>query len=197
MSTRGATPRLTQLWQLPLLLLSLGLLACAACLFVDATPGLALAARVNQARIYLKNDRPQAAVEHLNRLLASEKLGPQAEAPIHLLIAEATADAAQNQDGRRSATIVAAHYTHIIEQIQIALAQGAKPSGEIYARLGESYEALGRPVEAVSNYRQAIALDPPHALRLQRKVIDLQISQSDWAPAEASLDGYLVTRELT
>src|SRR5947207_11804883 len=170
MSTRGATPRLTQLWQLPLLLLSLALLACAAGLFVDATPGLALAAKVNQARVYLKNDRPQAAVEHLNRLLASEKLAPQAQAPIHLLIAEATANAAQSQDRGRSGT-VAAHYTHIIEQIQIALAQGAKPSGEIYARLGESYEALGRPVEAVSNYRQAIALDPPHALRLQRKVI--------------------------
>src|SRR4051794_33108811 len=134
MSIRGATPRLTQLWQLPLLLLSIGLLVCAACLFVDATPGLALAAKVNQARVYLQNDRPHAAVEHLNRLLASEKLPPQAEAPIHLLIADAM-NAAQTES--RGKPAIAAQHTRIIEQIQIALAQGAKPSGEIYARLGE------------------------------------------------------------
>jgi tetratricopeptide (TPR) repeat protein len=193
MSIRGATPRLTQLWQLPLLALSTGLLICAACLFVDASPGLALHAKIDQARAFLQNERPQAAVEHLNRLLASETLSPASEAPVHLLIADAMdAEQAQSRPGE-----LVADRGRIIEQIQIALAQGAKPSGEIYARLGANYEALGRPVEAVSNYREAIAVDPARALRLQRKIIDLQISQSDWAPAEASLDGYLVARDLT
>src|SRR6185369_3971887 len=101
-------------------------------------------------------------------------------------------DAAQKQ---RKQSIPANH-TRIIEQTQIALSQGVRPTGDIYRRLGESYEALGKPVEAVSQYRQAIAMDPARALRLQRKVIDLQLAQSDWAPAEASLDAYLASPQV-
>ena len=38
-------------------------------------------------------------------------------------------------------------------------------------------------------------MDPSRAIRLQRKVIDLQLASSDWAPAEASIDAYLAARD--
>lgn len=193
MTTRGAYPRrLSHLWQLPLLLLSLAILSCAACLFVDARPIIALNQQLLPVRELMRAERPDAAAEKLTKVLASEKLPREAEAQVHLLLGE-TIEAAQKQ--RREP--VAADYTRIIEQTQIALGQGAKPTGDIHRRIGESYEALGKPVEAVSQYRQAIAIDPPRALRLQRKVIDLELATCDWAPAESSLDAYLKSDGLT
>jgi TolA-binding protein len=193
MFARGARRRFrfSHLWQLPLLLLSLIVFLCAACLYVDARPVITLTQKLSTARELLHCDRPDAAIESINRLVASERFDPQAQAQIHLLLAEAM-DASQKQ--RRIS--VPANHQRIIEETQMALAQGVKPTGDIHRRLGESYEALGRGVEAVSEYRLAIALDPPKALRLQRKVIDLQLAQSDWAPAEASLDSYLASTQV-
>lgn len=193
----GASRRLTHLrlahvWQLPLMLLSLALYAGAAWLFLDARPAITLNQKLAPAREYLRNDRPDAALESLSRLAAAEKLPREGEAQVHLLMGEAL-EAQQKQRGDGRAERVEASLVRVIEETQIALAQGVKPTGEIHRRLGESYEGLGKPVEAVSQYRQAIAMDPPRAMRLQRKVIDLQLATSDWAPAEASLDAYLAS----
>jgi tetratricopeptide (TPR) repeat protein len=192
MYSGGARRRLAHLWQLPLLLFALILFVCASWLFVNARPKITLNQKLSPAREMLRNDRPDAAVESISRLLAAERFEPASEGQIHLLLAEAV-DASQKQ--RRQS--VAANHVRIIEQTQIALAQGVKPTGEIHRRVGEAYEALNKPVEAVSQYRQAIAMDPPRAIRLQRKVIDLQLATSDWAPAEASLDAYLAVAEIT
>src|SRR5204862_7544886 len=115
------------------------------------------------AREMLRNERPDAAIERMTRLLAAQKLPREAEGQVHLLLAEAI-EGTQRQ--RRET--VAADYTRIIEETQIALGQGVRPCAEIHRRLAESYEALGRPVDAISQFRQAIALDPPRGLRLQR-----------------------------
>src|SRR5207248_9077414 len=66
-----------------------------------------------------------------------------------------------------------------------------KNSTDIQRRLGESYEAIDKPAQALEHYRQAMAMDANHALRLQRKVIDRQLSENDAGPAEASLQQYL------
>ena len=88
--------KLGQLWQFPLLILSLGLFGYAAYLFIDPRPGLTIDQKIEAARIYLKHDRPNAAIDHLNRLLVSEKLDKPHEGQVHLLISEAL-DAAQKQ----------------------------------------------------------------------------------------------------
>src|SRR5439155_16980898 len=173
-------------------LLSLGLFTTTACLYVDARPGITHREKLSVARQLLHDDRPDAAAEYVNRLMAAEQFPPEAEGQVHLLFAESL-DAAQKQ--RKQS--VPANHLRIIEQTQIALSQGVHPTGEIHRRLGESYEALGKPVDAVSQYRQAIAVDPARSLRLQRKVIDLQLAQNDWAPAESSLDAYLDDRGIT
>ena len=186
-SHRPASRRkLAQLWQLPLLLLSIGLFAWSAYLFIDPRPGLSVGQRIDTARDYLTHGRPEAAVDQLNKLLASEKLARDNEARSRLLLAEAL-EAAQKQRGLD----LDVNHERIIEQSRLALAQGVKPEAEIYRRLGDSYRALNKAAEALECYRRAIAMDAPRALALQRKVIDLQLLQPDTAPAEASIEDYL------
>ena len=184
-NTDGAR-RLSDIWQLPVLMLSLALSLCAAYLFVDAKPSLAFNQKLASIRQYLQNQRPDAAAQSLARIVASERLPREHEAQVHLLLAESI-DAAQKQ--RHDAP--AANYQREIEELQIALEQGVKPSGDILLRLGECDEALGKSAEALSQYRRAIAIDPPLALRLQRKIIDLQRAVGDVAGCETSLSAYL------
>ena len=181
-----AKRRLAQLWQLPLLLLSLGLFAYAAYLFIDPKPGLSVERRIEFSQAYLRHGRPDAAVDQLNKLLTSEKLARDVEARVHLLLAECI------ESAQKLAKLdLEANHERIIEQSRVALAQGVKPEAEIYRRLGDSYQALNKTADALENYRRAIAMDAGRAVALQRKVIELQLAQADSGPAEASLEEYL------
>ena len=191
-ATSRITSRLAQLWQLPLLLVSLGLFTYAAYLFIDPRPGLSIDQKVDMARLYLKNERPEAAINQLNKIITAEKLDRDHEASVHLLLANAI-DAAQTQKH----IDLPANRQQIVEQTRLALSMGAKNTADIQRRLGESYEALDKPAEALEHYRQSMAMDVNHALRLQRKVIDLQLAENDPGPAEASLNQYLKSGELT
>ena len=90
--------RLSQLWQFPLLILSLGLFGYAAFLFIHPAPGMTLDQKIDVARTYLKQDRPTAALSQLNELLADEQLDREHEGTIHLLIAQSLEDG-QKQAG--------------------------------------------------------------------------------------------------
>ena len=80
--------RLRDLWQLPLLVVSVALFGVAAWLFIDPKPGLSIEQKIEVARTLIAQVRPEAAIEQLNRLLAKEKLEKVREAEIHLLLAE-------------------------------------------------------------------------------------------------------------
>src|SRR3954469_13383141 len=177
---------LAQLWQLPLLLLSLGLFGYAAYLFIDPQPGLSIDQKLEIARKYLDNERPKASLELLNKVLTSDKMDADKQGRVHILLAESL-DMAQRQQRLH----VPANYARIVEQTQLALARGIKPDFKILKRLGESYEALNKPSQALNSYRQAMAMDAEKTLTLQRKVIDLQLQQEDTAPAEVTLEEYL------
>jgi len=192
MASGLAKSRLSQLWQVPLLLVSLGLFGYAAYLFIDPKAGPSIDQKIQWAQAYLKQDRPEAAIEYLNQLLETEKLDREHEARVHLLLAEAL------EQGQKQKKIdIPANHERIIEQLRMALALGAKPDAPMYLRLGEAFEALGRTAEALANYRQAMALDPNQSLRLQKRVIELQVDQGEPAAAEALLDNYLKSKELT
>src|SRR4051812_4120632 len=181
-SPHSATSPVRQLWQLPLLLVSLCLFTYAAYLFIAPRRGLSIDQKVDVARLYLKNERPEAALNQLNKIITTEKLDRDHEATVHLLLAQSI-DAAQQQ----KRIDLPANRQQIVEQTRLALLMGAKNSADIQRRLGESYEALDRPAEALDHYRQSMAMDTNHALRLQRKVIDLQLAVNDTGPAEATL----------
>jgi tetratricopeptide (TPR) repeat protein len=122
----------------------------------------------------------------------AEKLTTEQQGRIHLFIAESI-DMAQ----RHRKIAVPANYAHIVEQTRQAVARGMQLDAKAHNRLGEAYEALHKPAEALDNYRRAMNLDTTHALRLQRKVIDLQLAQDDAGPAEMTLDEYLKDATLT
>ncbi|MGH7214957.1 MAG: tetratricopeptide repeat protein, partial [Tepidisphaeraceae bacterium] len=184
--------RIHQLWQLPLLLASLGLFGYAAYLFIDPKPGLSIDQKIVVARTFLKQERAEAAIEQLNKILATEKLDPEHQAKVHLALAESL------EVGQKQKRInVPANHERIIEQTRLAQGAGAKPDAPMYRRMAESFEALGRKSEALDHYRQAAALDPSKSLRLQRKVIDLQLAVDDPFAAEVSLEAYLRATEIT
>jgi len=185
MPARSDTVRASQLWQLPLLLFSLLVFGYAAYLFVDPKPGLTIDDRIAIASLLLERNRPEAAIEHLNKLLITEKLEPAKRGRIHLLLAGAL-EAAQKEKRLN----VPANHQRIIEQTRLAMGDGEKPTGDMYRRMGSSFEALNRSAEALDNYRQAATLDPQLAISLQRKIIDLQLGQDDTIGAEVSLEAY-------
>lgn len=182
----------SQLWQLPLLLASLGLFGYAAYLFIDPQPGLTPDEKIDLGRTLLAHQRPEAAREQLNKLLQNEKLTIPQQGRVHLLLAEALADEQKQKDIN-----VPANHARIIEQTRLAMARGAQPDAAVHARLGESFEQLGRYQDAIDNFRKAASLDLDRFLPLQRKVIDLQIASEDRAGAEATLRQYQEDDRLT
>lgn len=192
MASRGPNPRLAHLWQAPLLLVSVGLFAAAAYLFINPGGGMTIDQKIDVARLYLQYNRPDAALDQLNKLVTTEKLTQQSEAKIHLLLGESL-EAAQKEH-RLS---LASNYQRIIEQTRQGIAQGGKADADTYRRLAESYEALGKSPEALESYRRAMAMDPRKSPNLQRKIIELQLAQSDTAPAEASIEDYLKDEKLS
>ena len=88
MSSRRATAspnRVGQLWQLPLLIVSLGLFVYAAYLFIDPKGGPSINDKIRVARTFLNQERHQAAMAQLNRLLTTEKLDAPHEAEVRLV----------------------------------------------------------------------------------------------------------------
>jgi tetratricopeptide (TPR) repeat protein len=192
MASRHSNGGLSQLWQLPLLLLSLSLFSYAAYIFIDPKPGLSIDQKIDVARQLLKDERPEAAIDQLNHILAAEKLEKDREGTIHLLLAQALDNLQQQKH-----VDLKTYHEQIIEQTRLAVSMGVKTTYETERRLGENFEALNKPEMALDHYRQAMVMDTKHALRLQRKVIDLQLAQHDDGPAEESLEAYQRSPELT
>ncbi len=181
-----------QLWQLPLLMLSLGLFGYAAYLLWDPKPGPTVEQRLADVRTLLKMERPEAAVERLKKLVASDDLTPQQQARIHLHFAEAIE---MYQDQKRVTVPALQH--RIIEQTRLAVARGMQLDGIAQRRLGKAYELLGKTDEALDSYKKAAHLDPDRSLRLSRKIVEMLLDRGDPQGAEASLLDYLKDPKLT
>jgi tetratricopeptide (TPR) repeat protein len=184
--------RLSQLWQLPLLIVSIALFIFAGYLFISPGPGATIDQKIAVARHYLDVGRPDAAWQQLVRILDSEKPEKDKEAQIHLMLAESVEES-QNQEK----ISIPANHERIIEQTELALDMGAVADANVHRRLADSDAALGRNEEAIEHYRQAIAMDSTHAISLYRKLIELQMGEQDYANADISLDEYLRRPELT
>src|SRR3954447_19124454 len=89
MALRRAHPRAAQLWQLPLLAASLALFGYAAYLFIDPKSGPTVAQRIELARTLIHHDKPETAIDQLNKLLDHAKISREDQASVHLLLAEA------------------------------------------------------------------------------------------------------------
>jgi tetratricopeptide (TPR) repeat protein len=192
MASRRADPKLGQLWQLPLLLLSFALFGYAAWLLIDPQPGPSFEERMAGVRNLLRLERPHAAIEALNRILASGKLDDAQQAQAHLSLAEAV-----HLGQSRQKYSITANHLQVVEQTRLAIARGAAPDAAANRRLGESYEALGRTEQALEAYRRAMNLDPQRVHAIRRKVIDMLIEVGDGSSADAELELYLQQANLS
>jgi tetratricopeptide (TPR) repeat protein len=192
MASRRADPQISQLWQLPLLLLSFALFAYAAYLFIDPRPGPTPDQKLVSARNLLRAERPVAAIEQLNRILATEKLTQEQLGQTRLMLAEAL-DQGQKQ---RNISLPVNHF-RIIEQTRLAMATGVKADAAVYRRLGESYEAVDKPTEALENYRRAMTLDAARNVALRKKIITMLLDRGDTGPAKDELETYLADVKLS
>src|SRR5271170_4378184 len=122
---RNSSRHLSQLWQFPLFVLSLALFVYAGYLFISPGPGATIDQKIAVAEDYLKQNRPDAALQQLSRILESEKPEPEKEGKIHLLIAEAL-EAAQKQ----LKISVPANHQRIIEQTELAIESGVQPDAD-------------------------------------------------------------------
>jgi tetratricopeptide (TPR) repeat protein len=182
-----------RMWQVPLLLFSLALFGYAAYLFIDPKPGMTIDQKIKLARAYLVDERPDASIEQLNKLLAREKLDRLHEGQIHMMLAEAISVAEMQKDKK---VRIPRKHEQIIEQTELALANDIPANYEIHRRLAESYEALHNISASLKHYYAAMELDPGHSLRMQRKIIDLHLNHDDADGAAGALEQYLGRKEL-
>jgi tetratricopeptide (TPR) repeat protein len=183
--------RPSQLWQFPLLLVSFGLFAIAGFFFIHPYRAATFEDKIDVARHYLAEDRPDAAIEQLNRMLAPLNLLQPQEAQVHLMLAEAL-EAGQ----KRLKLNIPENYRRIIYQTELGLAQGATADAQVHRRLAESYAALEETAKAVDHYRLAIALESGQGLDLRRKMIELLIDDQQTQPASEAIDEYLAQKDL-
>ena len=194
LGTGSTRKRAGQLWQVPLLLASLGLFGYAAYLFIDPKPGPTLDQKLKIARTFLAQERPDAAIEQLNKLLSTEKLDKLHEGEIHLMLAEAISVAEFQKDKKLN---IPRKHEQIIEQSKLALSMDVPPSYEIDRRMAESYEALHDVPDALKYYHAAMAVDPTHSIRMHRKIIELHLSSEDFVGGAAALEEYLLRKDLS
>lgn len=178
-----AKRKLAQLWQAPLLLISIGLFVYAAILFINPKGKPTVSQQLEVAAELLKQDRPEKAVDQLN-LLLEQKPDKLQEGAIHLLLATAI-EGVQKQ---RHISVPDNHW-HIIQQTRFAEDCGVKIDADGHRRVAESMQALGQLHDAIEHYRLAIKLDPARIVSLQRKIIELQLVK-DPVGAALSLEDY-------
>jgi len=184
--------RIASSWQLPLLVVSFGLLGYAGYLLVDPKPGPTIADQFDQARKFIEQDRPDAAIEKLNKLVKLAKLEPEQRGDAHLLLAQAL------DQGQQLARVdIDANHKQIIEQTALAIASDKPLAAEDYTRLGNSQEKLGQVEEALVSFRKAAAMDTSRALHMHRRVIELLMSRPDPVTAEKELLAFFQLPDLS
>jgi tetratricopeptide (TPR) repeat protein len=181
-----ANASVSQLWQMPLLLLSLGLFGYAAYLLWDPKPGPTVEQRLADVRTLLKRERPEAAFKLLKELITEDGLSPQQQGRIHLSFAE-TLEMYQEQ----KRLMIPALQHRIIEQTKLAAARGVPLDGPAHRRVGRAQELLGKTDDALLSYKRAQNLDPDRSLRLSKKIIDMMLDAGDTQAAEQAIADYL------
>lgn len=181
----------SQAWQLPLLLVSLATFGYAAYLFIDPQPGPTVADRIGAARELIRQERAEASIEVLNKLLKTEKLERKKQGEVHLLLARAL------ELGMRDAKYKApVNYEQIVKQTQYALQCDLDLDADDYRRLAASQEALSNTKDALSNYRHAMSLDRDRELALNRKVIELLFDDGQAESADGEIENYLAIPDI-
>ena len=175
------------LWQMPLLLLSLGLFTLAAYLFIDPSGGPGVAEQLERARRDVRGERYDAAVGRMNDLLAAGVEG-QDQAAARLIVAEAL-DLGMRRSRREETP--AAH-RRILREVAEAKEAGATDSPELADRSARSWEALGNVDRASAEWRRAARMldelkRPAEGVPMRRSSVEMLVAHDQPAAAAEEL----------
>ena len=167
---------LGNLWQMPLLIVSLGLFALAAYLFIDPQPAPTLQHQIALARRDIDAARHAAAIGRLGDLL---QIGGEERdlAPARIMLAEALDE--QIQRDRRNETRPA--HRRIISQTEAALAAGLAPTPVVFDRAARSHEALGEIDDAAAGFGRATEMHdaaghPERGVPMRRAAVEMLVA---------------------
>jgi len=191
MGSGRATRGLGQFWQFPLLAVSVCAFGIAGYLLIGGGSAPTVGQRIEAVRACLKQERGEAAVESLNKILELSKVKGPLEGAVRVLLGEAL-EMAQRQ--RR--LDLPANHQRIIEQTKKGMGLGIEADAQMHRRLAESYEALGRRGQAIAHYEKAAALDPSRGLKWERRVIELQLREGRQEEAAGLIERHLSRKDL-
>lgn len=190
MAARGEVNSFSHLWQVPLLALSIALLATGVGLFFAGRTSPTLDQRLAAVDRLTEAQRHGEAIALLNDLLRRERRDASNRARLHLRIAE-TLDAAQ----RAMRLDIPANHRQIILQTRRAMQLGAPLTPEALDRMGDSLLALDLERDALAAYRAAVdATAGPRGWQV-RKVVDLELRLREES-TEATLRRYIGLRDV-
>lgn len=176
----------SQLWQVPLLIVSLAAFGYATYLFSRPGPGPSVEERIEAARSLIRFERPEPAIGVLNALLTRDRVSGPAEGEVRLLLAEAV-ELAQ----RLREVDLRENHESIVEQSRLGAFEGGRMTADRYRRWGRSLEALGRFEDAFAVYEKAIVEDPSAGPGLLRRMTEHHLRERDFAAAEGVLERFL------
>ncbi len=181
------------LWQMPLLVVSLGLFSLAAYLLLDPTPAPRVAEELAKAHREVRQERYDAAVERLNEL-AALPLPPEQNVETHLLTAKALDESMRRS--RRAET--PATHRRVLQEIRTAFEEGAKDTPDVADREARSWEYLGGVDKAASRWRTAARMatelgEPALAVPMRRSAAEMLIHHGRPAAAAQELRDLLLT----
>ena len=181
---------LGQLWQVPLLIVSMGLFTLAAYLFIDPQPAPGFDQQLARVRRDLAADRFTAATGRLDDLLNL----PAAEddlAEANILLAE-TLD---KQMARYRKSESPKMHRRILHASEAAYAGGIVPTPRSVDREARSHAALGEIDSAADAWGKAISLivssgEPVDSTPMRRSAIEMLIEHGRRAEASQLLEDY-------
>ncbi|HOW19062.1 MAG TPA: hypothetical protein PLC79_08495, partial [Phycisphaerae bacterium] len=171
-------------WQVPLLLASCILFGWALWSLRPTPPQIPFSQRLDHILALRKAGLHLEASKLAEELLMAPERSAEEQARLHEVLAEIIYDVESKAPVRNPVNL-----ERLIRHYRLSVKETEELGGEAFRRLGEAWEWLNRPAEAIKSYKQAIAKGHEDSLRLRRRVLGLEI-------AAGALSGDALAREL-
>ncbi|MGB9626905.1 MAG: tetratricopeptide repeat protein, partial [Phycisphaerae bacterium] len=171
-------------WQIPLLLVSCILFGWALWSLRPTPPRIPFSQRLDHILALRKAGLHLEASKLAEELLMSPERSAEEQARLHEVLAEIIYDVESKAPVKNPVNL-----ERLIRHYRLSVKETEELSGEAFRRLGEAWEWLNRPAEAIKSYKQAIVKGHDDSFRLRRRVLGLEI-------AAGGLSGDALAREL-
>ncbi len=175
-------------WQIPLLILAAGLLIGGVISLRPRAPALTFQEQTRLIRSLQRRYLYLDASRLIEQMLADPARTAAERAELHRLQAETI-----YLDQKRSLVRNPRNAERVILRYRAAASAGMALSSEAHRQMAEAWEWLGRPKQALEEYRTALAGSRGPATSVRRHIIELQLALPDFPPEElhAELDQLL------